>query len=426
MMGMMERVAALAAGCDALQRPCSLPRLAAIFRGASPRVRSPGQRLLPVACAAFALVLPAAGRAQQAETHGALRTRVQTALDSLYATGTVPGATVGVALADGTVLGFAAGEADTARAVSLRPEDRMLAGSVGKTYVAAVALQLVAEGGLRLDEPIATYLGDRPWFARLPNARAVTVRMLMNHTSGIERYEFDPRFAADLSAQPDRVWRPEEQIAYVLDKEPPFAAGEGWTYSDTNYLLLGLIIEEITGAALNDEIARRVLTPLGLAETAPSDRRSLPGLVQGYAGPNNPFGGSDAMLHDGRFAFNPGFEWAGGGYYTSARDLAEWARLLYTGRAFPDSLVEQAVAGVQARGLGPGARYGLGVIVQETPLGVAYGHSGFFPGYLTEMRYYPEHGFAVAVQVNTSHGRPFGRGPGAALQSIAEVVAAAR
>jgi D-alanyl-D-alanine carboxypeptidase len=384
------------------------------------------QRRRPIAGLIAALAAPAVAGAQEPARTAELSARMQAVLDSLHATGTVPGVTLGIALSDGTVLGFAAGEADTALGVAMRPEDRMLAGSVGKTYVAAVALQLVAEGRLRLDEPVATYLADRRWFARLPNARDVTVRMLMNHTSGIERYEFDPRFAADLGAQPDRVWRPEEQLDYVLDKEAPFPAGQGWTYSDTNYLLLGLVIEEITGATLNDEIARRVLRPLELNETAPSDRRTLPGLVQGYAGPNNPFGGSDAMIRDGRFAFNPQFEGAGGGYYTSARDLARWARLAYTGRAFPDSLVAHAVDGVPARGLGQGARYGLGVIVQETSLGTAYGHSGFFPGYLTEVRYYPQYGFAVALQVNTSHGRPFGRGPGAAVQAVANAVAALR
>lgn len=362
--------------------------------------------------------------AQQA-TAVYVRQAVQAKLDSLYATGTFPGATVGVALPDGSVLGFAVGQADTAADVPMRPGDRMLAGSVGKTYVAAVALQLVDEGRLRLDEPISTWLGDREWFARLPNARDITVRMLMNHTSGVVRYEFNPRFTQDLTAAPDRMWEPEEQIAYVLDSDPPFAAGQGWTYSDTNYILLGLIIEEITGTTLNAQIGRRVLDPLGLEETRPSDSRRLPGLVQGYAGPDNPFGGTDAMIHDGVFAINPQFEWAGGGYYTSAADLAKWAKALYEARAFSRRMLEQATSGTPARGLGQGARYGLGVIISDTPLGPAWGHSGFFPGYLTEVRYFPEHGFAVAVQVNTSHGRPFGRGPGAAAQELAAVIAAA-
>jgi D-alanyl-D-alanine carboxypeptidase len=388
----------------------------------APQPRQRPYRSLALAAALLGATTAAASAQQATATD--LRADVQAKLDSLHAAGTFPGATFAVALQDGTVLGFAVGQADTARDLALRPEDRMLAGSVGKTYVAAVALQLVDEGKLRLDAPIAEYLADRPWFPRLPNARDITVRMLMNHTSGVVRYEFDPRFTQDLTAAPDRVWKPEDQIAYVLDSEPPFAAGHGWTYSDTNYLLLGLIIEEITGAALNAEIARRVLTPLSLDETRPSDSRRLPGLVQGYAGPDNPFGGTDAMIRDGSFAINPQFEWAGGGYYTSARDLARWAKALYEGRAFSPRMLAEATTGTNARGLGQGARYGLGVIIYETPLGTAWGHSGFFPGYLTEMRYFPDHAFAVALQVNTSHGRPFGRGPGAALQELAALIAA--
>jgi D-alanyl-D-alanine carboxypeptidase len=145
--------------------------------------------------------------------------------------------------------------------------------------------------------------------------------------------------------------------------------------------------------------------------------------VQGYAGPNNPFGGSDAMVKNGRFAINPQFEWAGGGFAATSADLARWSKALYEGRAFDSRLNQQVYSGVPARGLGANARYGLGVILLETPLGHARGHSGFFPGYLTEMRYYPEHGFAVALQVNTSAGRPFGRSPGATLQDLAAIVA---
>jgi D-alanyl-D-alanine carboxypeptidase len=305
----------------------------------------------------------------------------------------------------------------------MRPTDRMLAGSVGKTFFAALALQLVAERKIALDDPISKYLGNEPWFARLPNGRDITIRMLMNHTSGLVRYEFNPQFTRDLSANPDRVWKPEDQIAYILDTAAPFAAGQGWDYSDTNYIVLAMILERVTGTRAYDEIQRRLLGPLGLREVIPQDSRIIPGLVQGYAGANNPFGGTDAMIRDGRFAFNPQFEWGGGGFATTSEGLARWAKALHEGRAFDPQLNEQVYAGVPARGLGQNARYGLGVIIVDTPLGVSYGHSGFFPGYLTEMRYYPGHRFAVALQVNASSGRPFGRSPAAVLQEIAQIVA---
>jgi len=374
-------------------------------------------------------LLPASAGAQSAAppapaaSVSTIRTRVQATLDSIRAGGAFPGMSAGIALPDGQVLSLATGLADTALRTRLEPDALLLAGSVGKTYVAAVALQLVSEGKLGLDEPISTYLGTEPWFSRLPNAATITVRMLMNHTSGLVRYEFKPEFTRDLTASPDKVWRPAELVAYILDTEAPFPAGGGWDYSDTNYIVLGMIIERVAGATLNDEIARRLLRPLGLTRTVPSDRREIPGLAQGYAGPGNPFGGTDAMIVDGKFAINPQFEWAGGGYAVSGGDLARWAKALYEGRAFDASLVAAMVEGVPAK-LGPEARYGLGVIVRPTPLGPSWGHSGFFPGYVTEMRYFPEHRLAVAFLINTSVPRALGRSPGAVIDALARAALA--
>ena len=380
------------------------------------------------ALAAIAL-LPAAAAAQSAAPAASaasvstVRARVQATLDSIGAGGAFPGMSAGIALPDGQVLSLATGLSDTALRTPLGPDALLLAGSVGKTYVAAVALQLVSEGKLSLDEPISTYLGTEPWFSRLPNAAAITVRMLMNHTSGLVRYEFKPEFTRDLTANPDKVWRPAELVAYILDTEAPFPAGGGWDYSDTNYIVLGMIIERVAGATLNDEIARRLLRPLTLTRTVPSDRREIPGLAQGYAGPGNPFGGTDAMIVNGKFAINPQFEWAGGGYAVSGGDLARWAKALYEGRAFDRSLVAAMVDGVPAK-LGPETRYGLGVIVRPTPLGPSWGHSGFFPGYVTEMRYFPEHRIAVAFLINTSVPGALGRAPGAVIDALARAALA--
>ena len=345
------------------------------------------------------------------------REPLQRTLEELRERSGAPGVTAGVGFADGSALGLAAGFADTATREPMRPSSLLLQGSVGKTYVAAVALQLVQEGRLDLDARVSRYLGDAPWFAKLPNHADVTVRQLMNHTSGIVRYEFDERFIADLLAQPDRVWRPEEQVAYLFGTDPPFAAGQGWEYSDTNYLLLGMIIERLTGSTYYAELERRLLQPLALDATIPSDRRRIPGLVQGYAGAENPFGPAE-MLADGVFAFNPQFEWTGGGIASTAEDLARWGKALYEGRAFDPALLPVMLDAVPAR-LGPNTRYGLGVIVRPTPLGESWGHSGYFPGYLTEMLYFAEHRIAVAVQVNSSDFRALRMSPLAMLLELA-------
>ena len=355
----------------------------------------------------------------------AVRARLQGTLDSIHASGRFPGVTAGVVLGDGTSFGLASGYADTAARIRMTPNDRLLQGSVGKTYVAAVALQLVHEGKIALDERVATYLGTEPWYGRLANGRDVTVRQLMNHTSGIVRYEFKPEFTRDLTANPAKVWQPHELIAYLLDTPAPFAPGQGWEYSDSNYILLGMIIERVTGNSYYAEMERRLLRPLGLRNTVPSNSRTIAGLAQGYAGANNPFGGSDAMITNGRFAINPQFEWTGGGIASTSEDLARWAKALYEGRAFDRSLMPQALDGVPAR-LGRDVRYGLGVMLRPTALGMTYGHSGFFPGYLTEVMYFPETRTAIAVQVNTSVQRSVGGSPTRFILALARTLAGER
>ncbi|HEU4598076.1 MAG TPA: serine hydrolase domain-containing protein [Pyrinomonadaceae bacterium] len=348
------------------------------------------------------------GQARAASDSASLRQRLQQKLDELHRAGKFPGATVGVALADGTSFGLATGFSDPKAQAAMKPSDLMLQGSVGKTYAAALALQFVGEGRIGLDDKIEKYLGGEKWFPRLPNARDITVRMLMNHTSGLVRYEFKEQFTKDLTANPSKVWKPEELVAYILDTAPPFAAGKGWEYSDTNYIVLGMIIERVTKSTYYREVTKRILKPLGLKRTVPSDSRVIPGLVQGYAGADNPFGGSDEMIVGGRFVINPQFEWTGGGMASTTEDLARWAKLLYEGKTFRRSLLPEMFDGVAAR-LGPEAKYGLGVIIRPTPHGISYGHSGFFPGYLTEMAYFPELKTAIAVQVNTSVPRAVGK-----------------
>lgn len=370
------------------------------------------------------LLLAATVHAQTAVANTpALQRALQLKLDEWHKAGSFPGATLGVVLANGESFGLAVGFSDRETRTPMKPTDRMLAGSVGKTFAAATALQLVKEGKIGLDDKIEKYLGREPWFSRLPNAKDITVRQLMNHTSGLVRYEFKEQFTKDLTANPNKVWIPAELVAYLLDEKPPFEVGKGWDYSDTNYIVLGMIIEKVTGRQFYDEANRRLLKPLKLTATIPQDGPRLKGVVQGYAGPNNPFGGTDAMIVNGRFAINPQFEWTGGGYASTAHDLARWAKMIYEGKAFSPELLPQVLDGVPAPMLGGETQYGLGVIIRKTTLGKAYGHSGFFPGYMTEMMYFPEHKVAVAVQVNTSVGRSLGKPLGRVLVEMMAVIA---
>jgi D-alanyl-D-alanine carboxypeptidase len=360
--------------------------------------------LLRIQLPVMMIALLLAGSEVQAQEDRAAR--LQARLNALYEETDLPGVSAAVAMPDGTIIPLVAGMADRETGQAMTADARLMQGSVGKTYVAAVALQLVSEGKLSLNDKVEKHLGGEEWFARLPNASDITVRMLMNHTSGLVRYEFQPRFLEDLTAEPQKRWSPHEQLAYILDTKAPFAAGQGWEYSDTNYIVLGLIIEKVAGGTYHHELRRRLLEPLKLDETVPVDGPDVPGLAQGYAGERNPFGGKDRMLgEDGRMIINPQFEWTGGGIASTTGDLARWAKLLYEGMAFDAKLLPEMLEGTPAPPLGREAQYGLGVILRPTELGPTYGHSGYFPGYMTEVMYWPDLKIAVAVQVNTSVGR---------------------
>jgi D-alanyl-D-alanine carboxypeptidase len=354
---------------------------------------------------------------------GGIRQQLQQKLDEWHKAGKFPGATLGVVLADGRSFGLSVGYSDRDAKTPMRPDDRMLAGSTGKTFAAATAFQLVGEGKISLDDKIEKYLGKQPWFDRIANSHDITIRQLMNHTSGLVRYEFKKEFTDYLTANPMKVWTPEERLAYLFDAKAPFEPGKGWDYSDTNYIVLGMIIEHVTGRKFYDEARRRLIKPLKLSDTIAQEGPVMKGVVEGYAGPGNPFGGEDAMIANGKFVINPQLEWTGGGWASTSEDLARWARSYFEGKAFPASLLPQVLDGVAAPMLGRDTKYGLCVIIRNTPAGISYGHSGFFPGYMTDMMYFPDMKIAVAVQVNTSAPGSFGGKPlGRVLAEAAQLV----
>lgn len=330
-----------------------------------------------------------------------VRQRLQAAFDALRTAYGVPGGTLGIVLADGTSLGLATGVADRSSERAMAPSDRMPVDGVGQTYVAALILQFARERRLALDDRLDRWFQTAEWWNRLPGGHSVTVRMLLSHTSGLGRYVTDGRFLADLAARPDREWQPNELLNYVLDTRPEVSAGKLWTYAETNYLLLGMIIEQIAGEPYSEVLAKRLLEPFKLKDTLPLESLAAAGVVQGYAGPASPLGGADAMVADGRLSVNPRVEWPAGTVASTAQDLARWTRVLFEGRVFGQALLAEMLKGVPA-GPGAGVRYGLGVIVRQTSLGVSYGHSGSFPGYLTEIAYFPRINVSIALQVNAS------------------------
>jgi len=352
---------------------------------------------------------------------GDLSRRVHLKLIQLRDAGGFPGVTVGVVAPDGRGMSVSIGYSDLEAERALEPADRMLAGSIGKTFVSAVTLKLVEEGKLDLDDKIEKWLGKESWFDRLPNARQITLRMLMNHTSGIHEHVLNKDFIKALREQPDKIWKPEELVAFILDSKPLFEAGQGWAYADTNYILVGMIFERVSGKTVYGEVDRRILKPFKLKETTPSDSRVIRGLIPGYVSPSSPFGFEGRTIIDGKFVINPQMEWCGGGFASTAEDLAKWAKVLYEGRFLRQTTVERLLDAVPAK-TGEGHKYGLGVQVRMTDWGVTYGHGGWFPGYLSEVEYFPKQRMAIAVQFNTDNFRQLKRNTHGYVLELARVV----
>lgn len=331
----------------------------------------------------------------------ALSNRIQERLSAHREAVAAPGACLALILPGGEELSVCSGLSHRGEPdFPISSGDRMPSGSVGKTYCAALAMLLVQDGFLDLDAPISEYLGTRPWFARLPNADAITVRMVMNHTSGLAEHVTSPVFTAALRSDPDRQWTPEELIAFALDQPPLFPAGQGWSYADTNFVVLGLIIETITGRPYNELLRERLLEPLGLVWTDPTDRPDLWGLIPGYTSPDNPFGFPEQTADDETYCVNPQFEYTGGGTITTPLDLARWGDALYGGRVVSADSLAAMIDGVPCE-LGPGTTYGLGTIIWTSPHGPAIGHAGWFPGYVSMLCHYPDLGVTIAYQQNT-------------------------
>lgn len=344
-------------------------------------------------------------------THGpspnpSLQAAFADALERFRAQDEFAGITASYVSPIGAKFSAAAGWADVERKEAMTVESRMLAASIGKTFVAATLVSLAREKAIDLDAPVADWLGQNSWFERLPNHRSMTLRHLLRHTSGLPDHVYLPAFIETVSRQwsaPGNPFTPDVLVSFVLDAEPLFPPGESWAYSDTGYVLIGLVIEAITDRACYDEIADRFLEPLGLKATTPSSLRTLPGLATGYVAADNPFGLPPKTTdQNGVMVWHPGMEWTGGGLISTSRDLAHWGDALFRGHALPDEDLNTMLESVPIGADTPGMHYGLGIAIRQSgPLSPVYGHGGWIPGYSSSLRHYAGSGITVAFQVNS-------------------------
>lgn len=316
----------------------------------------------------------------------------------------LPGLTAAVERRDGSIVEFASGRSagDHRR---IEPNAKFLSGSIGKTFVAALAMELYSRKVLDLDAPLTGLLGSEPWFRALPNSCCVTLRELLTQSSGwLDHVEDIQAFRTAVSGRVQACancgFPVLESIGFLVGTRPLFPPGRGYHYSDTNYLVAGLAIEKATGRGYYELLRELILSPLHLTEIVPSNQNVIPGLVSGRIAPHTNYFGLNAAstMRDGRLLYNPGLEWTGGGLAASSADLARWATALYSGRALPEPYLHELFASV-ATGQ-PFLRYGLGVYIRGRGADVEYGHRGSIPGYRSIMRYSPARHLAVVVQFN--------------------------
>ncbi len=281
-----------------------------------------------------------------------------------------PGALAVVRDEHGRVRKLTAGVGDIATGRPVPADGQVRIGSNTKTFVAVVMLQLVAEHRVRLDDPVEKYLPG------LLHGQRITVRQILQHTSGLPNYtEFLPD---DLSVRYQH-FEPHQLLDIALAQPPVFPPGTSWAYSNTNYIVAGLIVERVTGHTLEQQIDQRVIRKAGLRHTYfPVDGET--GIRERH--PEGYMTGEDGELLD-ITDLDPSWGWAAGQMIATPSDLNAFFSALIHGKLLPKAELAEMERTVPAD-LFPGARYGLGLI--SFPLscgGVAWGHGGDIPGYET-------------------------------------------
>lgn len=249
---------------------------------------------------------------------------------------------------------------------ALRLSNTLRIGSVTKTFTATLVLQLVQEGRLTLDTPLSTF---EPW---VPNAEAITIEQLLNHTSGLP--DSSPSILPALASDPTQHFDVRKLIAEAV-AQPSFEQGT-FHYSDTGYLLLGLIAEKVSGRSLAEELERRILQPLGLRRTSFAPGQAVPGpAAHGYVYQPQ----RTDVTH-----WNASWQWAAGAMVSTLGNLRRWARALAGGALLSPELQRERRRWVPT-GL-EGISYGLGL----AKFGAFLGHDGEVPGYESMMVYSPQ------------------------------------
>ena len=293
----------------------------------------------------------------------------------------------------------ALGVADRTSEEPMTPDVHHRIGSVTKTFTSSLLLQAEAEGLLSLDDTIDRYVEG------VPNGDSITLRQMANMTSGIAGYTEDEQWQDEQLSDPYRVWKPEELAQVGIEDSPLFDPGTEWHYSNTSAVLLGLVMEQVTGESIGELYRERIIEPLGLQGTSFPDQAdpSLPEPhAQGYTLQRKSSGGEPIDATD----WSPSQAWAAGSMISTVEDLLAYGRVLgSTGEGLlpPEQQAERLDSFVDdlpplnEPPLNGDLTYGLGLMNDQGWIG----HSGGIPGYNTYLFYHPDLDAVVAVEVNS-------------------------
>ncbi len=292
----------------------------------------------------------------------------------------------------------ALGVADRTSEQPMTPEVYHRIGSVTKTFTATLLLQAAGDGLLSLDDTIDHYIKG------VPNGDEITLRQMANMTSGVATYSETKRFDGDPGADPYKVWKLEELARIGIEDSPLFDPGTEFNYSNTNYVLLGLVLEQVMGKSIGELYRQRIIEPLDLKDTSFPDLAdtSLPEPhAQGYTLQGQSSGEEPRDATD----WNASWTWTAGMMISTVDDLLAYGRALGTGKGLLspaqqaeriDSLVSD-VAPFNQPPLKGDYGYGLGLMKEHGWIG----HGGVLPGYNTALYYNRELDAVVAVEVNS-------------------------
>lgn len=288
-----------------------------------------------------------------------------------------PGALGAVRDRSGRTRHFTAGVADVRTKAKVPVDGYVRIASNTKTYVAAVALQLAGEGRIDLDAPVEKYL-PKVIRGNGNDGRRITVRMLLNHTSGLPNYTADMPSVLEIR---DRYQEPYELLRAGLAHKPLFPPGKGWAYSNTGYVALGLLIQRVTGRPVQEEITNRIIKPLGLKHTywpGQGERRIREPHPKGYH-----FAGPGAKPVDVT-ELDPSWGWAAGQLIARPSDVNRFFLALLDGTLLKPQQLKELKQTVTPENFVPGISYGLGIFKMELSCGGhAWGHGGDIDGYET-------------------------------------------